>query len=185
MDPQESGGPSEPRHDSLEEALTWFEASPRSSQLAEAFRLLGWVTQMVPQPWTATFSNDFAALACLARAVRQLDAALQLALFGYYSEVPTLVRGAYESAGLARIVAKDDEKGERWVRQGAWVPDREVRAELRRSADYARFLSDGTSSRSACAGSTSFRVNSTRILEAWSHLRAEPNADGGDTEEAE
>jgi len=74
-------------------------------------------------------------------------AAVHLLLFGYYSEVRCLLRASYESAGLGRMLAKEPDKAERWLRKMSWFPDREVRAWLRQAgqvtddqhADFGRF----------------------------------------------
>jgi hypothetical protein len=63
---------------------------------------------LVPQiEWQAVYPNDFAALACLARAFRQLRASYMLMISGYLAEVRILLRAVYESSGLARMLAHD------------------------------------------------------------------------------
>jgi hypothetical protein len=81
--------------------------------------------------------NTLASWLCLRRAVEQLRVAFFSAYVGHYSEVPLLVRGAYESAGLARQLALDPDAADRWVQEGTWHPDREVRKWLRENGGDA------------------------------------------------
>src|SRR5438874_1901765 len=83
-----------------------------------------------PQPFSATSPNDLAAVTLLARALTELSAALHLSVSGFHSEIASIIRGPYESAGLARVLAKDPDLAERWLREGTWVPDRQVRGTL-------------------------------------------------------
>jgi hypothetical protein len=39
-----------------------------------------------------------------------------------------LLRAAYESAALSRMLGKDPSRAEKWIRKQHWFPDREVRA---------------------------------------------------------
>lgn len=104
--------------------------SPAVLQVIRALNLLAWGLESAPQPWSVTFPNDFAALVCFTRAFRQIRAASLLCHFGYYTEVGAVLRGVYEAAGLGRLLAKEPERAERWLRDGTWFPDREVRAWL-------------------------------------------------------
>ncbi len=102
---------------------------------------------MPPLTPESTFANVLGGQACLHLAQRQLRAAVHLLLFGYYSEVRCLLRASYESAGLGRMLAKEPDKAERWLRKMSWFPDREVRAWLKETgrvtgdqhADFGRF----------------------------------------------
>jgi hypothetical protein len=83
---------------------------------------------MVPRlEWRDVFPNDFSAVACLARAHRQLRAALLLMMWGYSAEVRPILRFAYEACGLARMLAHEPARAEKWLRKMQWFPDREVR----------------------------------------------------------
>jgi hypothetical protein len=102
---------------------------------------------MPPLTPESTFANVLGGQACLHLAQRQLRAAVHLLLFGYYSEVRCLLRASYEAAGLGRMLAKEPDKAERWLRKMSWFPDREVRAWLKEAgrvtddqhADFGRF----------------------------------------------
>jgi hypothetical protein len=81
-----------------------------------------------------------------------------LVLWGYYSEIGLVLRGAYESASLGRMLAKDPEKAERWLRKGQWFPESAVRSWLRTGGaedDTLRVYTDGY-----------------RVLSAWAHPTA-------------
>jgi len=71
--------------------------------------------------------NSTAALACLSSAFRGIRAATLLAVQGYSTEARTIVRRTYETAALARMLAKDAHLAERWFEKGEWFPDRKVR----------------------------------------------------------
>lgn len=88
--------------------------------------------------WTAEV-NTFAAMLCFRRAIEQCTAGLFLVGTGLLSEVPLVLRGAYESAGLGRKLVREPDAAERWLNDGTWHPDREVRAWLRESGgdDFA------------------------------------------------
>jgi hypothetical protein len=120
----------------LEQSHEYLEGSPRSGQIRRSLEFIAWAVQVAPAAWRSTFANDFAAAICAARALSQLNAAYELALFCSYAEVPTLLRGATESAGLARLLAKDIEKAEKWLREAAWIPDRQVRETLARPPEF-------------------------------------------------
>lgn len=89
--------------------------------------------------------NDFAAMACFARVYRQLRAATLLVAMGYYSEVATVLRGAFEAGAVGRYLAKQPEKAEVWLKKQEWIPDRKVRQwwgdEDRLYASWYRFYS--------------------------------------------
>ncbi len=74
----------------------------------------------------AAGTNEVAALACYTRAFRALRAATILALEGLYLEARVYARDVYESAGLARYLAKRSAKADEWM-EGKWVKDNEVR----------------------------------------------------------
>lgn len=71
--------------------------------------------------------NEVAALACYTRAFRSLRAAALLATDGLYHEARTQLRDVYESAGLARMLAKRPDKADEWLVRQRWVKDNEVR----------------------------------------------------------
>lgn len=75
----------------------------------------------------ARFPNNTAALAGLIRAYQGLQAAAHLAVLGYYTEARAMIRGVYESAGLARMFSRDSALAEKWLRKGDYVPDRTSR----------------------------------------------------------
>ncbi|MHB1548931.1 MAG: hypothetical protein ACYCX8_09375, partial [Acidimicrobiales bacterium] len=102
--------------------------------------------------------NDAAARACFARTLRQLRSATMLVMWGYYSEVGLVLRGAFESASLGRMLAKAPEKAERWLQKGQWFPQSDVRGWLRAGGaddDTMRVYTDGY-----------------RVLSAWAHPTA-------------
>jgi hypothetical protein len=74
------------------------------------------------------FSNDVAAASGLIRAYQGVQAAAVLAVTGFYTEARACMRGVYESAGVARMLAHNPEMSERWMRENEWVPDRKSRA---------------------------------------------------------
>jgi hypothetical protein len=93
-----------------------------------ALLLLGSGLEQFPtNDWASTFPNDLAGSICLVRAYRQLRAAVQLTVTGYYSEVGVLLRAAYESAGAGRMLAKDPELSSRWLLKQEWFPEKQVR----------------------------------------------------------
>lgn len=72
-------------------------------------------------------ANSLAAWLCLRRALEQVRIAHFCALFGHYSEVPLIARGAYESAGLGRMLALEAEAAEKWMHNPSWQRDSDVR----------------------------------------------------------
>lgn len=78
-------------------------------------------------PFEETFENDLAATVALARSYRQLQAAWVVTSHGFLAETRNLLRAVYESAGLARVLAKEPKLAERWIREGKWFPDVRVR----------------------------------------------------------
>lgn len=78
-------------------------------------------------PFDETFENDLAAAVALARSYRQLQAAWVVTSHGFLAEARNLVRSVYESAGLARVLAKDPKLADQWIRDGKWFPDVRVR----------------------------------------------------------
>jgi hypothetical protein len=83
---------------------------------------------LVPRlEWQAVYPNDVSALACLTRAYWLLRASYMLMISGYPQEVRVLLRVVYESSGLARMLARDPDRAEKWLREQHWFPDREVR----------------------------------------------------------
>jgi len=84
----------------------------------------------------ALFSNVVAGLSGLIRASQGLQAAAMLAVFGFYTEARATIRGVYESAGVARMLAHDPEVSEKWMRKNEWIPDR-------RSREFAAAMAGG------------------------------------------
>ena len=80
------------------------------------------------RPWELTGTNDFSAAACFSRAYRAIRASTLVTVFGYYEEVPTLLREAYECAAMGRYLARQPQLADKWLESGEWVPDRKVRA---------------------------------------------------------
>jgi hypothetical protein len=100
--------------------------------MGEAIQLLGAAVELAPDVTVDDlFANDLAARACMTMACRQLQAAATLLFNAFYSEARVLLRTVYESAGLARMLARDPEMAEKWFRKPEWFPDREVRRWLR------------------------------------------------------
>lgn len=101
---------------------------PREASIAaEAVTLSVGLVDFLKASPVAEEANTLAAWLCIRRSAEQLRVAHFLAYLGHYSEVPLLVRGAYESAGLARKLAHEPDAAEKWVQKGTWHPDREVR----------------------------------------------------------
>jgi hypothetical protein len=86
--------------------------------------------QLPTNNWASTFPNDLAGSVCLVRAYRQLRAAVQLTVTGYYSEVGVLLRASYESPGAGRMLAKDPEMSSRWLLKQEWFPEKQVRQRI-------------------------------------------------------
>ena len=71
--------------------------------------------------------HTIAAVACLASAFRGLRAATLSALSGCPTEARAIVRRTHEAAAPAHMLAHEAALAEKWLRKGAWFPDREVR----------------------------------------------------------
>jgi hypothetical protein len=167
------------------EHLEFAQARGESSEVAAYIRhgLFLFVTllESAPHSWQLTFDNDFSAAACFARTARQLRAATLLVFMGYYSEVGTVLRGAYESAALARFLAHEPEQAAKWLRKGTWFPDREVRrwfqdGEDKFAAIYTEFSADAHPTARSCLGLVtptdegySLRFHTTFDAEAFDH----------------
>jgi hypothetical protein len=78
-------------------------------------------------PFDETFENDLSAAVVLARCYRQLTGAWVVTTHGLLGEARNLLRSAYESASLARTLAKDPKLADQWIRDGKWFPDQRVR----------------------------------------------------------
>lgn len=76
---------------------------------------------------TASGVNEVASVTAFTRAFSAIRAATVVAVHGYYIDARALVRTVYESAGLARMLAKLPDKAEKWLVKGDWFPDRIVR----------------------------------------------------------
>jgi hypothetical protein len=132
-----------PETEYIRRAMAFAEETPEARQIRQALAMLAFVLTAGPAPLDKTFPNDLASIACFGRAFRSLQAALMNALFGYTSEVPTLVRSAYEAASLGRFLAKEPVRAEQWIQEGSWVPDREVRRWIGEGAPlYAIFYKE-------------------------------------------
>jgi hypothetical protein len=111
------------------QAMELASRDPTCARMNTALMLLQEGLMLVPKSaWPDVFPNNLAALACLARAYRQLRGAFTLTIWGYCAEARVLLRSAYESAALARMLGKDPSRAEKWIRKQHWFPDREVRA---------------------------------------------------------
>jgi hypothetical protein len=73
------------------------------------------------------FANDLAALSSLIRAYHGIQAGANLAILGFPNECRIIMRSNYESAGLARMLAHNAERAEKWMRKLEWVPDKIAR----------------------------------------------------------
>src|SRR5215467_11744278 len=97
--------------------------------MCDAVNLFGDGLGLLPRcPWHDVFPNDLSATACFGRAYRQLRAAVTLLMSGYYTEARVILRSTYECAAAARMLAKDPQRAEKWLRKERWFPDREVRS---------------------------------------------------------
>lgn len=103
-------------------------ADPISLQLRQGLFLYRILLEGGVRPWALTGTNDFSAAACFSRAYRAIRASTLVTVFGYYEEVPTLLREAYECAAMGRYLARQPEVADKWLETGDWVPDRKVRA---------------------------------------------------------
>lgn len=73
-----------------------------------------------PEHW---FPNNVAATALLTRAYQGIQAASLLCVLAFYVEARSTMRGVYESAGLARMLAHRPDFAERWLHEGEWFKD--------------------------------------------------------------
>lgn len=113
----------------FQQVFETLDRDPEFKSMNSAVSLLGDGLALVPRlQWDEVFPNDLSALACLVRSYRALRAASSLLLFGYYCEVRLILRSVYESAALSRMLAKEPQLAEKWLRKQQWFPDREVRA---------------------------------------------------------
>lgn len=76
---------------------------------------------------TEKATNVVGALACYTRAFRGIRAATILATSGLYLESRVYARDIYESASLARMLAKRPDKADSWMLADRWINDNEVR----------------------------------------------------------
>lgn len=119
-------------------------AAGSTGSMLHVRRTLGLIREALenaPAPWQGTYPNDFSSIACFGRAYRQLRAATLALYMGYYTEVPLVLRGAYESASLGRYLAKFPADADRWLREGVWIPDRMVRQAIAGEDDQQRYAS--------------------------------------------
>lgn len=108
----------------LDTAQAW----PETNWFGRAMTLLGFGAFRVERfPFEDTFENELAAAVTLARCYRQLQASWVVTSHGFHAEARNLLRAVYESAGLARVLAKDPKLADQWLRDGKWFPDVRVR----------------------------------------------------------
>ncbi|MFF0428992.1 hypothetical protein ACFYUJ_31940 [Streptomyces sp. NPDC004520] len=108
----------------LEAAQDW----PETAWFGRAMAMLHYGAFSIQEfPFDETFENDLAAAVTLARSYRQLQGAWVVATHGLLAEALNLLRSVYESAGLARTLAKDPKLADQWIREGKWFPDVRVR----------------------------------------------------------
>ncbi|WP_406504305.1 hypothetical protein [Streptomyces sp. NBC_01602] len=104
------------------------QAWPETAWFGRAMAMLQYGAFTVERfPFDETFENDLAAAVALARSYRQLQAAWVVTTHGLLAEAVNLLRSVYESAGLARVLAKDPKLADQWLRDGKWFPDVRVR----------------------------------------------------------
>jgi len=108
--------------------MRFVEANEDWKRMSHSVKMLCWAVNSAPTVvWEDQFANDFCAHACLTMACRQLQATQVLLLHSFYSEARILLRTVYESAGIARMLAKEPELADRWLRKRHWFPERQVR----------------------------------------------------------
>jgi hypothetical protein len=147
----------------LSDAVEASRGDPSFELMVSIVRLLGEGLALIPRlAWSDVFANDLSATACLARAFRQLRAAITLMMSGYYAETYVILRGAHECAGAARMLAKQPDRADKWLRNQAWWPDREVRNWFADSPNSVRTSEEIKSSYSFAY----------RRLSRWSHPTA-------------
>jgi hypothetical protein len=113
----------------FQQVFETFDRDQAFKDMNVAISLLGDGLALIPRPqWDEAFPNDVAAFACLVRSYRALRGASSLLLLGYYGEVRVILRSFYETATLSRMLAKEPQLAEKWLRKEQWFPDREVRA---------------------------------------------------------
>jgi hypothetical protein len=113
----------------FQQVFEMFDRDQTLENMNIAISLLGDGIALIPRlQWDQVFPNDLAAFACLIRSYRALRGASSLLLLGYYGEVRLILRSVYESATLSRMLAKEPQLAEKWLRKDRWFPDREVRA---------------------------------------------------------
>jgi hypothetical protein len=102
--------------------------NPSGDRMARAIDLLGAGLRLAPlPPWDLAGPNDLSAIACLARAYRELGGAVHLLMMGYYGEVRVLLRAIFECASLSRMLAKSPEQAESWLKREDRFPNEKVR----------------------------------------------------------
>lgn len=132
------------------------------SHIASALGLIGYVLESAGSNMRGNaFPNDLGSLACFTRAFRDLRAATLLAMTGYSSASRAVLRSAYEAAGLGRLLSHQPQLAEKWLRNGRWVPDREVRRDIE-----AQTISQGEGSQL----STDARVRGRTRLRSLQYL---------------
>lgn len=123
--PTPEEGMDDARH--FAEICDWLGTSSEYQRAQHAVQLLhdglGLIPPLTPQ---TAFPNVVGGTSCLTLATRQIRAATQLVMWGYYTEVRCLLRAAYESASLARMLAHDSATAERWLQRSSWVPQKHV-----------------------------------------------------------
>jgi hypothetical protein len=112
----------------LQQAIDAARGDPSFERMVELINLLSQGISLTPRlQWADVFPNDISTVACLSRSYRQLRSAVTLMMNGYCPEARVMLRGAYESSALARMLAKNLDSSDKWLRRQHWFPDREVR----------------------------------------------------------
>jgi hypothetical protein len=120
------GAPMDFQH--MHMAAAAMRGNPSSDRMARAIDLLGEGLRLAPlPPWDLAGPNDLSAIACLARAYRELGGAVHLLMMGYYGEVRVLLRAVFECASLSRMLAKSPEQAESWLKKEDRFPNDKVR----------------------------------------------------------
>lgn len=141
----------------LQGCATW----PEQALFSRAARLFHWALQnYMSVSSDALLPNDTAAAACFGRCFWQLRGALAMAEQGLNAEARNLLRSAYESAGLGRILARDAADAEDWRANPKRWPHRRVR----RWIDESEHIPDAAGQDYA---------DFYRLASAWAHPTAE------------
>lgn len=107
---------------------SWAQSSRDCAVMGATVGMLGMGLTLLPtlQP-QKLYANSLGAQACFQSAFRGLRACGYLLSLGFYGEVRGLLRSVYESASLGRMLAKEPETADRWLRKREWIPDARVK----------------------------------------------------------